>query len=191
MTSEQNVRTQLIDERTQKRLMPRSFANNIIFDDGESLQFKYDNGKLAGDGDILNGLRSVSPEIEVVENSDTSYVLKIESINGVIITPNLRGENGIFVPGGDGSMIAKPTFKLPFASGDFKPGAPGIYYLTISRRTHRLGEEARVVTVLRYINGSDLANVNYTFNRHPNGDIEIISGEPFDGIIYLEGDLIE
>lgn len=39
-------------------------------------------------GYIING---VSPTISVVENTETSYVLKITDINGSFVTPNLRG----------------------------------------------------------------------------------------------------
>lgn len=36
----------------------------------------------------------VSPIVEVVEQSDTEYILKVKGVNGEYITPNIRGRDG-------------------------------------------------------------------------------------------------
>ena len=82
------VKVNFKDAGTNKELAPKSLAESIYFNDGESLQFKYDNGKLTS-SDIFEGIQAVSPTIEVIENTDGIFRLKITDINGSIISPNL------------------------------------------------------------------------------------------------------
>lgn len=51
------------------------------------------------------GVDGVSPEITVVQNTDTSYVLKIEDANGSFTTPNLKA--ALPLGGVDGQMLVK------------------------------------------------------------------------------------
>lgn len=83
----------LKDDATQLKLAPQSLAAGIIFEDGETLQQKYNSGRLMSGVD-LSGIQAVSPTVEISENDDNIYRLKIRDINGVIITPNLKGEKG-------------------------------------------------------------------------------------------------
>lgn len=96
------VKTNFRDAATNTDLAPKSLASAIYFDDGETLQFKYDNGTLLENG-ILDSIQSVSPTVEVYENKpETTFKLKIKDINGIIITPNLIGPKG---PKGDSANV--------------------------------------------------------------------------------------
>lgn len=86
-------KVQIVDDGTQTDLGPISLAESIYFNDGETLQFKFDNAKLFDDN-ILEGVQAVSPTVEVYENTKDTYILIIKDINGTIITPNLKGEKG-------------------------------------------------------------------------------------------------
>jgi len=181
----------LKDDATEKNLAPQSLAKNILFSDGESLQFKYDNEKLI-QGDITNGLLAVSPTIEVIENTDSVFRLKITDINNVIITPNLIGPKG---PKGDlaniedGTVVkVVDTYELQFVANDFSKINETTYLLRINRTQHELGYNAKVTEVLRYKNDSEMVNIEFAYKRLVNGDIVMICHESFAGIIYLEGD---
>lgn len=176
------TKTQLIDAVTQTNLAPKSLAESIYFRDGETLQFKYDNGKLSG-SDIFQGITAVSPTVEVVENDDAIYRLKITDINGSIITPNLIGPKGETGPDGEGNII---TYEQHFVAGDFSEISENSYILRINRVQHELGFNATVKDVLRYLNDSEIVSVSFGYKRLVNGDILLYSNEPFAGIIYLE-----
>lgn len=67
-----------------------------------------------GDGkdgiDGTDGIDGVSPEIDVEEDSEAEYVLKIIDVNGEKITPNLKGEKGeIGETGADGNSFVVKT----------------------------------------------------------------------------------
>lgn len=182
------TKTQLIDAATQTNLAPKSLAESIYFRDGETLQFKYDNGKLSG-SDIFQGIIAVSPTVEVVENDDAIYRLKITDINGSIITPNLIGPKGETGPisDGEGNIIkAVNTYEQHFVAGDFSEISENSYILRINRVQHELGFNATVKDVLRYLNDSEIVSVSFGYKRLVNGDILLYSNEPFAGIIYLE-----
>ena len=188
MANENLTKVQLKDAATNTDLAPKSLAETIYFRDGESLQFKYDNGKLSG-SDIFQGITAVSPTIEVVENDDAIYRLKITDINGTIITPNLIGPKGETGPisDGEGNIIkAVNTYEQHFVAGDFSEISESNYLLRINRVQHELGFNATVKEVMRYINDSEIVSVTFGYKRLVNGDIILFSNEPFAGIIYLE-----
>ena len=189
MANEENLtKVQLKDAATDTELAPKSLADSIYFRDGETLQFKYDNGKLSG-GDIFRGLTAVSPTIEVAENNDAVYRLKITDINGVIVTPNLKGPEGERGPisDGEGNIIkAVNTYEQHFVAGNFSEISENSYILRINRVQHELGFNATVKDVLRYLNDSEIVSVSFGYKRLVNGDILLYSNEPFAGIIYLE-----
>ena len=188
MANENLTKVQLKDAATNTDLAPKSLAETIYFRDGESLQFKYDNGKLSG-SDIFQGITAVSPTIEVVENDDAIYRLKITDINGSIITPNLIGPKGETGPisDGEGNIIkAVNTCEQHFVAGDFSEISENSYILRINRVQHELGFNATVKDVLRYLNDSEIVSVSFGYKRLVNGDILLYSNEPFAGIIYLE-----
>lgn len=189
MANEENLtKVQLKDAATDTELAPKSLADSIYFRDGETLQFKYDNGKLSG-GDIFQGLTAVSPTIEVAENDDAVYRLKITDINGVIVTPNLKGPEGERGPisDGEGNIIkAVNTYEQHFVAGDFSEISENNYLLRINRVQHELGFNATVKEVMRYINDSEIVSVTFGYKRLVNGDIILFSNEAFAGIIYLE-----
>ena len=188
MANENLTKVQLKDAATNTDLAPKSLAETIYFRDGESLQFKYDNGKLSG-SDIFQGITAVSPTIEVVENDDAIYRLKITDINGSIITPNLIGPKGETGPisDGEGNIIkAVNTYEQHFVAGDFSEISENSYILRINRVQHELGFNATVKDVLRYLNDSEIVSVSFGYKRLVNGDILLYSNEPFAGIIYLE-----
>nr|DAN60990.1 MAG TPA: nucleoid-associated protein [Caudoviricetes sp.] len=47
-----------------------------------------------GEPDIDSPVGGISPTIKINSNNDTEYTLKITDVNGSIITPNLKGQNG-------------------------------------------------------------------------------------------------
>lgn len=75
---------------TEEQMSPQSKASDVIFSDGVDLQTKFENAALIDPG-ALNGVSAVSPTVEVSENTDTSFRLKVKSVNGTIHTPNLKG----------------------------------------------------------------------------------------------------
>ena len=190
MANDNLTKVQLKDAATQQDLAPKSLAETNYFRDGESLQFKYDNGKLSG-GDIFQGLMAVSPTIEVVENDDAVYRLKITDINGSIITPNLKGPEGEQGPvsDGEGNIIKSIKFyEQNFVEGDWSELSEKDYLLRINRTQHELGFNAKVTEVLRYLNDSEIVNVAFAYKRLVNGDVILYSNEPFAGIAYLESE---
>ena len=190
MANDNLTKVQLKDAATQQDLAPKSLAETIYFRDGETLQFKYDNGKLSG-GDIFQGLMAVSPTIEVVENDDAVYRLKITDINGSIITPNLKGPEGEQGPvsDGEGNIIKSIKFyEQNFVEGDWSELSEKDYLLRINRTQHELGFNAKVTEVLRYLNDSEIVNVAFAYKRLVNGDVILYSNEPFAGIAYLESE---
>lgn len=190
MANENLTKVQLKDAATQQDLAPKSLAETIYFRDGESLQFKYDNGKLTG-GDIFQGLMAVSPTVEVIENDDAIYRLKITDINGSIITPNLigpRGEQGP-VSDGEGNIVKSIDFyEQQFVAGDWSELSDQDYLLRINRTQHVLGFNPKVTEVLRYISDSEMVDVAYSYKRLVNGDVILYSNEPFAGIVYMESE---
>lgn len=75
---------------TEEQMSPWSKASSVIFNDGIDLQTKFDNSALVGP-DSFNGVTAVSPKVTVETNTEDEYTLKIQSIAGTIITPNLQG----------------------------------------------------------------------------------------------------
>lgn len=192
----------LKDSSTSSSLSPKSMASSVIFNDGESLQFKYDNGTLLKDG-ILGGIQAVSPTVEIYENQENvSYKLKIKDINGYIITPNLIGPKGSSGDSGnsggngcncncggtDSSTKTTLTYEHQFVSNDMQQINGNTYLLRINRTDHKLGFGAKVVEILRYLNDTELVNVTYSYKRLVNGDIILVFNEAFAGIIYLQGE---
>ena len=186
------TKVNLKDSNSSTALSPKTLASSIIFEDGETLQDKYNNGTLIEDG-ILGGIHAVSPIVEIFENKENvSYRLKIKDINGYIITPNLVGPKG---PKGDlanvenGTVIkTTSTYEHQFVEHDMQQIGPEEYLVRINRTTHKLGFGGKVVDVVRYINDTEMVSVAYSYKRLVNGDIIVIFNEPFAGIIYLEGE---
>lgn len=171
-------------------LYNKTLASCIIFEDGETLQQKYNNGTLIEDG-ILGGITAVSPTIDVAENTTSAFKLKIKSINGNIITPNLIGPKG---PKGDAvdadgmPLSTIVSYVLDFNSNDLEKISESNYILRISREKHGLGFSARVTEVLRWLNDSETQSVIFAYKRFVNGDVSLLFNEPFAGIVYLEGE---
>lgn len=186
------IKVTLVDDASDSGLAPKSYANSIYFTDGETLQFKYDNGTLLESG-ILGGIQAVSPTIEIYENEpEVSYKLKIKDINGVIITPNLIGPKGpkgdlASVETGDIVEVVK-HYELQFVANDMQKLNEKAYIIRINRTQHQLGFGAKVTEVVRYISDTESVNVDYSYKRLVNGDIIVVFNEPFAGIIYLQGE---
>ena len=190
MANENLTKVQLKDAATQQDLAPKSLAETIYFRDGETLQFKYDNGKLSG-GDIFQGLMAVSPTVEVLENDDAVYRLKITDINGSIITPNLKGPEGERGPvsDGEGNIISSINYyEQNFAAGDWSNIGEKDYLLRINRTQHELGFNPKVSEVMRYLNDAEIVDVAFSYKRLVNGDVILYSNEAFTGIAYLESE---
>ena len=89
-----------IDNATSVKLMvpetgqisTQAKASDIIFLDGIDLQTKFNNMTLVNPVS-LTGVNAVSPKVEVITNTDTEYRIRIKSINGTIISPNLKGSD--------------------------------------------------------------------------------------------------
>ena len=88
------------------QVSPNSKASDVIFTDGVDLQTKFNNATLVEPGS-LNGVTAVSPKVEVFANTDTEFRLRIKSINGTIITPNLKGADANTVTGEIRQMLAE------------------------------------------------------------------------------------
>lgn len=180
----------LKDSNNNTTLYAKTMASCIYFSDGETLQQKFDNGLLSNP-EVFNGLQAVSPTLEVAENSDDSFKLKIKDINGYIITPNLIGPKG---PKGDtvnadGQIVPSiQTYEYSFMSNDMEKITDDVYFLRVNRAQHKLGFGAKVTEVFRYMSDTELVNVLYSYKRLVNGDILFIFNEPFAGIACLEGD---
>ncbi len=84
------VSVKLKQPETEQQMSPQSKASDVIFADGIDLQTKYDNAALANQ-ESFNGVTAVSPKITVETNTEKEYTLKIQSIAGTIVTPNLQG----------------------------------------------------------------------------------------------------
>lgn len=74
----------------EEQMSPQSKASDVIFNDGIDLQTKFDNAALIDPG-AFNGVTAVSPTVEVEENTDDVYTLKIKSLGSTVVTPNLKG----------------------------------------------------------------------------------------------------
>jgi len=85
-----SVSVKLKNPTNTEQLSPQAKASDIIFEDGIDLQTKYDNASLSGSG-YFNGVNAVSPTIDVEENEEDVFRLRIKSLSGTIITPNLKG----------------------------------------------------------------------------------------------------
>lgn len=180
----------ILKNTSNDTLYNKTLASCIVFDDGESLQFKYDNGTLIEDG-ILGGIQSVSPTVEVAENTDAAYKLKIKDINGYVITPNLIGPKGPKgdVVDADGATISPTqTYEYQFMSNDMEKITESTYFLRVNRSQHKLGFGARVTEVFRYVDDSNIESVLFSYRRQVNGDVLLVFNEPFAGIVYLEGE---
>lgn len=86
--AELNVKIQ--DSTKTNDLLPKTKAENVFFDDNESLLDKFNNGRLMSTK-YYSGVQAMSPIVKVLENTPDRYVIEIKDIEGVIITPNLRG----------------------------------------------------------------------------------------------------
>lgn len=53
---------------------------------------------IAADFNGIKGSDGVSPTIDIEENTDTSYILKITDKNKSFVTPNLKGKNSYLIP---------------------------------------------------------------------------------------------
>ena len=84
------VSVQLKQPNTNQSMSPVAKASDIKFNDGIDLQTKYDNMALINP-DALSGVTAISPTVEVIENTDTSFKLALKSIKGTVYTPNLKG----------------------------------------------------------------------------------------------------
>ena len=73
-----------------EQLSPQAKASDIIFNDGIDLQTKYREGLLI-DKEAIDWINAISPVITVLVNTDTEFRLQVDSINGTIISPNLKG----------------------------------------------------------------------------------------------------
>lgn len=184
------VKVNFKDAGTNKELAPKSLAESIYFNDGESLQFKYDNGKLTS-SDIFEGIQAVSPTIEVIENTDGTFRLKITDINGSIISPNLVGPKGPKGDLSDGSgevLKTLSTFEMEFAANDFQKINEHTYLLRISRSVHELGFYGKIAEVIRHTSDTESVNIDFSYKRLVNGDLILVVNEPMAGIAYLEGE---
>lgn len=84
------VSVKLKEPVDNEQLSPQSKASDVIFNDGIDLQTKYNNAGLIAP-DAFNGVSAVSPTVAVEENTETAFTLKIKSLAGTIVTPNLKG----------------------------------------------------------------------------------------------------
>ena len=185
------TKVNLKDSSGTTGLSPKTLADSIYFRDGESLQFKFDNGKLLESG-IFESIQAVSPTIEVYENEENiSFKLKIKDVNGAIITPNLigpKGPKGDLANTEDGTIVKTiDTYELQFVENDMQKICENHYVLRINRQQHKLGFGAKVSEVIRYIDDTTTVSVAFGYKRLVNGDVVAIFNEPFAGIIYLEG----
>ena len=85
-----NAKSVRLIEPVIGQISPRSKAADVIFADGISLQDKYQNLTLINPT-ALNSIKAISPAITVIANTENEFRLKIKSITGTIITPNLKG----------------------------------------------------------------------------------------------------
>lgn len=183
--NQNSEKVNLKDSNSDTTLYAKTMASCVYFNDGETLQQKFDNGLLSNP-DAFNGIQAVSPTLEVAENSEESFKLKIKDINGYIITPNLIGPKG---PKGDTpEPVLLQTYEYSFMSNDMEKITDDIYFLRVNKTQHKLGFGAKVIEVFRYLSDTELANVVYSYKRLVNGDILFVFNEPFAGIVCLEGD---
>ena len=78
------------EQLNRQQLSAQGKAADIIFKDGIDLQTKFENGLLV-DKDKLTWVHAISPTVTVIKNTNTEFQLKIQAINGTIISPNLKG----------------------------------------------------------------------------------------------------
>lgn len=93
------------------QLSPGTKASDIIFLDNVDLQTKFDNNQLVNTA-AFNGITAISPTVTVVTNTDTEYRLKIKSINGTIVSPNLKGKDSEVVAAEIRAMFAELEAKF-------------------------------------------------------------------------------
>lgn len=95
MSTSKTVQATLVDKKTLKGILPETSASSVFFEDGESLQQKFNNDDLIKEGvlGLLNSIQCVSPTITVDEKED-QVRLVITNVNGTTFTPNLKGSDG-------------------------------------------------------------------------------------------------
>ena len=86
----QNAKSVKLVDNAVGQISPRSKAADVIFADGISLQKKYENLTLVNPG-TLDSIHAISPVIAVIANTENEFRLRIKSIAGTIVTPNLKG----------------------------------------------------------------------------------------------------
>ena len=181
----------LTDKDTEQKLSPQSLASAIIFEDGETLQQKYDNGTLM-EGLGLSGIQAISPKVEVAINTEDTFVLKFTDASGVpVITPNLIGKQGEKGEKGDtarGVFVYEKMFDADEFSEITYDENKTAYVLRINKKEHNLGYTPIVRSVYKYISDTEIVSVTYASKRFINGDISILAHEPYSGIILLEGE---
>lgn len=95
MSTSNSIQATLVDQNTLKGILPETSASGVFFEDGESLQQKFNNDALIAGGleSLLENIQCVSPTV-TVESKDDVIRLAITDINGVSFTPNLKGRDG-------------------------------------------------------------------------------------------------
>ena len=113
--NQNSEKVNLKDSNSNKTLYAKTMASCIYFNDGETLQQKFDNGLLSNP-DAFNGLQAVSPTLEVAENSDDSFKLKIKDINfsKKIIVGGTKDDKGSLIIKNVSPVREKVDIVIPF-----------------------------------------------------------------------------
>ena len=87
--SVQNAKSVRLMTQNAGQISTHTKASDVIFLDNIDLQTKYNNGQMGNSSTC--GIVGISPNVKVIVNTDTEFRIQIKSIDGTIISPNLKG----------------------------------------------------------------------------------------------------
>jgi hypothetical protein len=147
---------------------PKTKAENIQFDDNETLDLKLENNTLACFRKAIS--------VDVIENTRTAYRLRIKTMDYEIITPNLLASDSSY----------RMIYTKNFTEEDWKlQEYTGNYQLYIGYQEHHL-LNPYVFKVYKLINQEQYDMNNITvINKNGFTELYLISEEPFSGSVLI------